>query len=251
MLYAGLLGLRKRFPIWRIGRAQTWMRGHLWLGFLGLPLILFHSGFEFGTGLTLVLMWLLVIVTASGAAGAVLQHYLPRLMMDRVPMETIYEQIPSVRAQLVEEADAIVASACGALEVEALAPASAAQAIAEDRVAGRTGLATVVRIEADDSAPLREFYLEEMRPFLLAPDAPYSLAEPHYSRQRFERLRTVLPSQFHPAAADLENICEEERQLSRQQRMHSFLHGWLLLHVPLSFALLALAFVHLVVALRY
>ena len=32
MLYAGLLGARKKVPTWRIGRAQTWMRGHIWLG---------------------------------------------------------------------------------------------------------------------------------------------------------------------------------------------------------------------------
>src|SRR5579863_6369129 len=45
MLFAGLLGVRKKFPAWRIGRAQTWTRGHLWLGLLSFPLILFHGGF--------------------------------------------------------------------------------------------------------------------------------------------------------------------------------------------------------------
>ena len=47
MLFAGLLGARKKVPIWRLGRAQTWMRGHFWLGLLSLPLILFHGGFRF------------------------------------------------------------------------------------------------------------------------------------------------------------------------------------------------------------
>src|ERR1041385_8240066 len=42
MLFAGLLGARKKVPTLRIGRAQTWMRGHLWLGLLSFPLILFH-----------------------------------------------------------------------------------------------------------------------------------------------------------------------------------------------------------------
>src|SRR5260370_18034357 len=44
MLYAGLLGARKKVPVWRLGRAQNWMRGHLWLGSLSLFLILFHGG---------------------------------------------------------------------------------------------------------------------------------------------------------------------------------------------------------------
>ena len=66
MLFAGLLGARKKVPVWRIGRAQTWMRGHLWLGLLSLPLILFHGGFHFGGTLTRALMWLLIVVVVSG-----------------------------------------------------------------------------------------------------------------------------------------------------------------------------------------
>src|SRR5580700_5035696 len=45
MLFAGLLGARKKVPLWRVGRAKVWMRGHLWLGALSLPVILFHAGF--------------------------------------------------------------------------------------------------------------------------------------------------------------------------------------------------------------
>ncbi len=54
MIFAGLLAARKKVPVWRLGRAQTWMRGHLWLGLLSLPLILFHGGFRFGGPLTSV-----------------------------------------------------------------------------------------------------------------------------------------------------------------------------------------------------
>ena len=67
----------------------------------------------------------------------------------------------------------------------------------------------------------------------------------------FARLRALLPPSFHGAIADLENICEEERQLMRQKTLHLWLHGWLLTHIPLSFALLVLAIVHIVTALRY
>ena len=53
MIFAALLGARKRVPTWRVGRAQAWMRGHLWLGLLSLPMILFHGGFHFGGTLTI------------------------------------------------------------------------------------------------------------------------------------------------------------------------------------------------------
>src|SRR5688500_3606809 len=81
MIYAGLLGARKKVPVWRLGRAQTWMRGHLWLGLASFPLILLHAGLTLGSGLTLVLMMLFIIVIASGAWGAWVQHTMPRRML--------------------------------------------------------------------------------------------------------------------------------------------------------------------------
>ena len=56
---------------------------------------------------------------------------------------------------------------------------------------------------------------------------------------------------YHPSIADLENICEEERQLMQQARLHGILHAWQLVHVPLSITLLLMAVVHIAVALRY
>lgn len=245
MVFAGLLSVRKKFPIWRVGRAQTWMRGHLWLGLVSLPLILFHAGFAFGGPLTRVMMWLFIYVVVSGVAGAALQHVLPRVMFERLPMETIYEEIPHVRTQLVAESETIVAAACGAL---ALVSEPAAERATSDSAAR---LASTVRIDADDSAPLREFYLTEMAPFLADPDGAHPIANRVHADQTFARLRVVLPPSFHGAVGDLENICEEERQLTRQKTLHLWLHGWLLTHIPLSFALLALAVVHMLTALRY
>src|SRR5260221_6978475 len=65
MLFAAALGARKRVPTWRIGRAQAWMRGHLWLGVLALPLILFHGGFHFGGALKGNFILVLVFLVGS------------------------------------------------------------------------------------------------------------------------------------------------------------------------------------------
>jgi len=255
MLYAGLLGARKKVRIWRLGRAQTWMRGHLWLGTLSFPVIVFHAGFTFGGGLTFVLMWLFVIVVISGLLGAYLQQTMPRRMMREVPMETIFEQIDHVRAQLLAEADTVVADACGKLEVETVTPgARAADALARVPMmttAAAAALATTSRIAAEESAPLRTFYVRDMRPFVQSPSAGHPLADRAQSTLMFEKVRALVPAVFHPAIADLENICEEERQLAQQGKLHRMLHAWQLVHVPLSVALLLMAIVHIVVALRY
>jgi len=239
MLYAGLLGARKKVPVWRLGRAQTWMRGHLWLGSLSLLLILFHGGFAFRGPLTLVLMMLFFIVIASGWLGAAIQHYVPSLMTTRVPMETIYEEIPHVRAQLREEADQLAAAICGPLSGEVSTESSAAGT-------------TLVEIEQEDRLRFREIYLRKVRPFLENPEAPNAeLADPRRAGEVFESFRRLLVAPVHGVLDDLENICEEEHQLSRQIHIYRWLHGWLLVHVPLSIALLVLGGVHAVMALRY
>src|SRR5208282_1587582 len=115
MMLAALLGARKRVPTWRIGRAQAWMRGHLWLGLMSLPLILFHGGFHFGGTLTRVLMWLLIITVGSGLYGAALQNYVPQMMTSDAPLETIYDEIGNVRKSLRMEADRIIESVCGSM----------------------------------------------------------------------------------------------------------------------------------------
>jgi hypothetical protein len=222
MVFAGLLAGRKKVPVWRIGRAQTWMRGHLWLGLLSLPIILFHAGFRFGGPLTSVLMVLLIIVVASGIFGALLQHYLPNVMTVQVPSETIFEQINHVRAQFVADAEGVVAGA-------------------ESTASGEEG-----------AAPLTSFYQREMRPFLQSHGARHQLlSNRDRARTTFEGLRMLLPAEMQEATKRLEQICEEERQLRRQSLLHHWLHGWLMLHIPLSFALLLLGCVHAIVALRY
>jgi hypothetical protein len=104
---------------------------------------------------------------------------------------------------------------------------------------------------AEDTGALREFYVTEMRPFLQKPARSHLLASRSSATDRFAQLRLLVPLSLAPAIADLESICEEERQLQRQLRIHRVLHAWLLVHVPLSFALMALAVVHIIMALRF
>ena len=253
MLFAGLLSLRKKFPIWRIGRAQTWMRGHLWLGFLSLPLILFHGGFHFGGSLTRVLMWLLIFVFVSGILGAALQHFLPKFHTAQLPMETIYEQIDRVRGQLLEEANRLVEETCAALEGDVASASERQRAMAA--AAGANWDVTVasgMQFDEQASVELRRFLTAEVQPYLSNGGARGArLATPTNAVVMFRQLRLLLPPNLHSNIDDLENICEEKRQLDKQSWLHKVLHGWLFVHVPLSYALLLLGAWHAIVALRY
>lgn len=253
MIYAGLLGARKKVPVMRLGRAQAWMRGHLWLGLLALPLILFHGGFHFGGPLTSILLWLLIITVVSGVFGAILQHYLPRLMFERVPMETIYDEIDRVREQLRAEAEGFIVDLCGgepeAVEVGA---GERLRAGGSSAMRPRGGGSIQYGLSEEEVEPVRSFYNTELLPFLQAPGAPGSrLGDDTRATAAFTKLRMLVPTAAHPVIANLENLCEEERQLTRQARLHKVLHIWLLVHIPLSLALLLLSVFHAIIALRY
>jgi len=253
MIFAGLLGLRKKFPVWRIGRAQTWMRAHLWLGFLSYPLTLLHGGFHFGGPLTRVLMWIFTAVFVSGIVGVAIQHFMPRVHTAQLPMETIYEQIDHVRDQLTMEAGRLVDTACDALDGE-LSRASVGQ-LAAAASAGTDWDVTVadgLGFNEQASRQLRDFFLSEALPYLeKAGSHGRPLADPLRSKGMFQQLRILLPAALHSTVGDLETICEEKRQIDQQRKYHLILHGWLLLHIPLSYAVLLLGAVHAVMALKY
>ena len=262
MLFAGLLGLRKKFPVWRVGRAQTWMRGHLWLGLLSLPVILFHGGFHFGGTLTRVLMWLLIITVVSGLFGAALQHYIPRVMTADVPFETIYDEIGHVRKLLLEEADRSMEALCGSLglrkasqeEIQRAGGFTALRpmAVASGGGAAVAAAAEILLLSEEESAPLRRFYLNEVRPFLEHPaERRLLLTDSDRAQLGFAGVRTLLPARAHATVDDLQSVCDEARQLQKQQRLHHWLHLWLLVHIPISLALIVLGAVHAVMALKY
>ena len=114
----------------------------------------------------------------SGLFGAALQHYLPRVMTTDVKLETIYDEIENVRKLLREEADRAVETMCGPLGIGKLASEevlragglSAARSMAASSSGGAVAAAAeTVVLSEEECAPLRKFYVGEMRPFLEQP----------------------------------------------------------------------------------
>lgn len=239
MVFAGLLAAHRKAPVrWWMGPRKFWLKGHIWLGLLSVVFLWCHSGFAWGGTLEMALWFVFLAVFVSGILGLTLQQIMPRLLTSRVPCEAPYEQIPHLCEVMRRESDAMVDVICG--------PHDPSPHAVENTLAA-------AQYASNARAQLRDFYEQDVRPFL-APEVPprNPLLNPVQVEARFSKLRR-LPG-MEEVEAEIEKLarfCEERRLLLEQERIHFWLHSWLMIHVPLSAALLVLTLLHIVTALYY
>jgi hypothetical protein len=238
--------------------AQIWMKAHIWLGLLAIPLVAMHSGFAFGGTLSSLLAWLFIAVIASGIFGLVMQNILPRMLLHAVPEETVHSQIDVVSRQLAEDAQRL------ARVYEEGDRGGDGNSRPEEKRSG-IGMArrvgTMAQLARNPANELRQGSAEpelvqavraEILPFLrTGVSANQRLASPQRIGWYFDDLRARVKPASRAAVDEVERLCERRRQLNLQQRIHGWLHGWLLVHVPLSAALLVLLFAHVIAALWF
>jgi len=236
MVYAGLLSAVRKFPRRRFPlRRQWWLRGHIWLGLLSVVFIACHGNYRFGGPLEQAL-WVAVALTIfTGIIGLVLQGLLPHWLMGRVPCEIPYEQIPSVCQAMREQADSLIDGLCGPLEGRDASPGGSP------------------KLGGNAKSRLRSIYETEARPFLVEQQVqPSRLGDPMRAAEVFAEMdRLPGIEAVHEELARVKTLCTERRLLAEQERLHRWLHGWLLVHVPLSVALLVLGVIHVWTALKY
>jgi hypothetical protein len=263
-LFEFLLWPRKKMRDWRIGRTQIWMRAHIWLGLLAVPLLIYHSGFRWGGSLSAALMVLFLVVVASGVWGLVFQQFLPSRMLNEVPAETIFSQIPRVSSQMALEAERLVLATVG---TEAgLTPRSVEEVSdvggVTHMVVGRVRQAGVTQGKVLEtlvpSQPLANTeylatsFRDTIRPYLEHGARSGSmLRTTSRSAEFFEVVRDQVNPEAHSVIDHVEHLCLQRRQFDAQERMHFWLHSWLCVHLPLSAALIVLMFVHAFVAIKY
>ncbi len=243
------------------------MAAHIWLGLLSVPLLIYHCGFRWGGTLSAALMVLFLVVIASGVWGLILQQIIPRKMLSEIPAETIHSQIDLIARNLAQEANRLIRATCGP------APGQAAvdDEFDEEEDEGTVTHLTVgaVRTVGDvrgkvlvtkaptaaitGAEPLRAIYTQKIAPYILegGRKSHSALARTSDSLAFFRDLRGRFDPAAHEAINLLESICGQRRQLDLQKKLHFWLHGWLLVHLPLSMALMVLMFIHVYVALKF
>jgi hypothetical protein len=239
-IFGILLSLRKRIVLWPIGSVQSWMRAHIWLTLLTIPLVLFHSGFRLGAPMTTMLMLLYAVVMVSGIYGLALQHRIPQVMQDRLPREVIYEQISHVRSQLLLAAQKL----CRSLQIAVPVAAAAGPSPPDE------GPAPVS--DRDSELALLTFLEDQVLPYLKARSGNrFRLGSSEFAADAFRFVRLRVAPSYYDRVEQIQGWCDQRRLLDLQTRLHRWLHNWLFVHVPFSFLLVILTAWHAFVTLFY
>lgn len=240
-------GLRRRVQSVRLGSASFWLKAHVWLGLLSLIFALAHGGFRLGGPLSCALTLVLLAAVLSGVLGLVLQRVLTR-QIHALSSETIFDLnrgAMNLRRRIYES----VWAACGAPpdvpgEVDAIRRQLRTSPRAPDVILPAGSLA--------GQEELGRFYRDLVLPFLRTAgggSSPLTIAAD--ATLAFDALDSRLAPPLRPYLGELRERCKRLRTARRQHQFHRLLHSWLLLHVPLSMALLILLLAHAAMALRY
>jgi hypothetical protein len=265
---------RFRTARWMLS-AQTWLKAHIWLGLLTIPLVILHSGGRIGGTLTTLFVIVYCIVIASGLWGLAMQNLLPRLLLEAAPAETVYSQIDRVGRQYAAEARRLVQLSCGGEDESVGATAGSP--------GGTAGLPSRAYLETISTSPhaihgaprhvglqvkrsphpanersapnpspaIQKALDRDIDPFLNIGIATGVIGSRQRNEWYFDDLRLRVTPELRTLVDQLEELCERRRQLNLQRRLHFWLHNWLWLHLPLSLALVILLAAHVVFALRF
>jgi len=219
VLLLTLFNARKKLPFLPLLNASSWTTFHVYAGWFAVGLFLLHVQFRLPRGrLETVLALLFAAVVVSGILGLLFSRNLPA-RLTRHGEEVIFERVPALRRQLQES-------------VEKLALDSVAE----------TG-----------SSTLADFYTARLKGYF---DRPHdfwfhlfgSNRRLHARLTRLAELDRYLSEKERAVAAVLTESIRAKDNLDFHRAGQGLLKGWLFVHIPLTYSLIALAIVHGVLA---
>ncbi len=222
MIFLGLFNVRKKLSMVPLGRAAVWLRAHVAGGLLAIALFWLHTRTLWPNGFyeqALALAFYLVSLT--GIVGHVLQRMYPgRLTQSGI--EIIYERIPAELAVIREEVESLVL-----------------------KCTEETGSDTVAR-----------HYIETFRWFFARPRNMWSHAiggrkGAHWVRNEVTNLRRYLSDSEVKYLDLLGDLAFTKNRIDYHYAAQSIMKTWLLIHLPLAVATLALAAWHFILVQVY
>lgn len=222
MLFLGAFNVRKKLAAFNLGLARTWLALHIAGGLLAVVVFLFHTGTVWPTGLyEQVMAGLFWAVSATGLLGVAIIITYPRRLTDS-GREIIYERIPNEIYSIRERAEA---------EVIACTEESGANTL------------------ADHYEETLDWYFRRPR-FYVNYVVGGNQAEA-WLRSHGEAVRRYLSDKETPYLNRLLDLAQQKAAIDRQYACQDVMRKWLVVHIPISVALVAMSLWHLILIYVY
>jgi hypothetical protein len=220
MFVLTIYNARKKLPFLPLGKSETWLQIHIYLGFFTTLLFLIHLNFRLPHGwFEITLAWQFVLVSGSGMVGLCFSRVLPRRLATRGG-EVIFEKIPMLRHALKSEAEKL------ALGAEAKSPVIA------------------------------EFYARRLAGFFAGPTNCWlHLAESRRPLNallaEIEDLRRTGSDAERATLEKLATLVRQKDGLDYHRALQLTLKLWLFVHIPLTYGLLIFTALHIVLVFGF
>jgi hypothetical protein len=220
MFVLAIYNIRKKIPFLPLGKSETWLQIHIYLGFFTTLLFLIHLNFQAPYGwFEVTLAWLFVLVSGSGMVGLLFSRVLPRRLTTRGG-EVIFEKIPALRHALKTEAENL------ALGVDANSPVVA------------------------------EFYTKRLAGFFFGPKHFWL----HLTESRrpvnallaeLDDLRRFASDTERKKIERLATLVRQKDGLDYHRALQLALRLWLFVHIPLTYGLMIFTVLHIVLVFGF
>jgi hypothetical protein len=220
MMVLTFFNARKKLPFLPLGKAETWLQIHIYLGFFTVVLFLIHLNFRAPHGwFEITLAWLFALVSASGVVGLFFSRTLPRRLATRGG-EVIFEKIPALRHALKTEAENLA-------------------------------------LGADAKSPfIAEFYAKRLAPFFAGPKNLWL----HVFESRrplnalvaeLDDLRRFANDAERGKIEKLSALVRQKDGLDYHRALQLALKLWLFVHIPLTYGLLIFTALHIILVFGF
>jgi cytochrome b561 len=214
--------IRKKLPYPPLLSNAVWLQIHIYLGLTALAVFVLHTGPGLPRGVFEIILYALFLgVGLSGIIGLALSRAIPPRLTIR-GQEVIFERIPTYRRELRERAEDLIE---------------------------RT-------VQEHETTTLADFYRRRLLEFFAGPR--HALRHLLQSRGPLTRLREELRAlhrymdeQERESARELEELIEAKDDLDYHAAMQRLLKSWLFVHVPLTYAMLVCAVLHVALVYSY
>ena len=222
MLLLGLFNVRKKLSMVPLVRARWWTTLHLSGGFAAYALYVLHAGVAWPTGLyEQALLLLFYGVTLSGLLGWFIETVTPA-RLTQTGIEVIWERIPSELARMREQAEELMV-----------------------RSAAETGNDTLARVY------LESFDWFFRRPRFMLNHVWGGRKGSAWIFRSIDTARRYMNEDERKFLDELQHLALLKNRLDFHYVAQGVTKLWLLLHVPLAVAVLALGTWHLVLVNAY